>query len=271
MRFLLIIIAIVFSINASFAQINGLYGNDIRLFKGESWELAQAVKRQNVRKIKQLVSQGKVNINFQEPRFGKTLLIWAVLTNRYKSAEALLESGANPDIRDTYSGTSALMEAADKEDTSEYVKLLLKYGADPNIDADATEHNRIATPLIAAAMNRYESVKLLVDAGADINYLTRHNDSALQAAFVSGRVATVEYLLIEKGAEYNLPYGIRSDKSLITVTDLLRKWRFPLDSEMYKKKMEIVAFLHERGVDYWQAPIPKHYYPLYPKEYLEKY
>ena len=271
MRLLLIIIVIIFSVNASLAQINGLYGNDIRLFKGESWELAQAVKQQNVRKIKQLVSQGKVNVNFQEPRFGKTLLIWAVLTDRYKSAHALLESGADPNIKDTYSGTSALMEAADKEDSSEFVRLLLKYGADPNIDAEAKEPNRIATPLIAASKKRLESVKLLVEAGADINYVNRHGGSALDAAFLRDKVEIVVYLLMEKGADFDRVFTIRIDGSEVRIADLLRYWVFPLDSDDYRNKMQIVAFLKERGVDYWKAPVPKHYYQNYPKEYLEKY
>ncbi|WP_243409544.1 ankyrin repeat domain-containing protein [Pontibacter virosus] len=271
MKSLLFILFIVLSFHSSYGQIDGLYGSDIRLFKGDSWELAQAVKQQNVKKIKQLVSQGKVNVNLQEPRFGKTLLIWAVLTDRYKSVQALLESGADPEIRDTYSGTSALMEAADKSETSEYVKLLLKYGANPNIDADAIEPNRVATPLIAAAGNRFESVKLLVEAGADINYVTRHNGSALRAALNGQDVDIVMYLLIVKGAKHDLTFGDKSDGSEIKIMHKLRNWTFPLDSEMYKKKMEIVAFLQERGMDYWKAPVPKHYYSIYPKEYLEKY
>lgn len=271
MRFLLIVIGIIFSVNASFAQIDGLYGYDIRLFKGDSWKLAQAVKRQNVSKIKQLVSQGKVNVNYQEPRFGKTLLIWAVLTDRYKSAQALLENGADPDIRDTYSGTSALMEAADNEDSSNFIRLLLKHGADPNIDAGAKEPNRIATPLIAASKKRLESVELLVEAGAEIDYVTSHGAAALDAAFMRDQVETVMYLLMEKGADFDRVFTIRTDGSEVRIADLLRRWVFPLNSDDYRKKMQIVAFLKERGVDYWNAPVPKHYFKNYPKEYLEKY
>ena len=59
---------------------------------------------------------------------------------KYNSAEALLKAGANPDIISSYSGTTALYLAAGfswidnhaKKDPK-FIKLLLEYGADPNI------------------------------------------------------------------------------------------------------------------------------------------
>jgi ribose 5-phosphate isomerase RpiB len=46
---------------------------------------------------------------------------------------------------------------------------------------------------------------------------------------------------------------------------------YPLDSEGYKVKMEVVEYLKQKGLDYWKEPIPGQYYKNYEKAYLEKY
>ena len=65
----------------------------------------------------------------------------AVGTEKYKSAETLLQCGADPNIATTHSGETALFVAAGfswvdnlAKTDPKYVKLLLKYGADPNIN-----------------------------------------------------------------------------------------------------------------------------------------
>lgn len=79
-------------------------------------------------------------VNYQDEKYGTTLLIWAVGMEKYRSYETLLKYGADPDIICSWKGETALYAAAGyswidsfaKED-SKYVMLLIEYGADPNI------------------------------------------------------------------------------------------------------------------------------------------
>jgi hypothetical protein len=248
-----------------------LVGDDIRLFKGPAWELAKAVEKQDTLKIKQIIAKHKISVNYQEPKFGETLLEWAVWTDHYKSSKALLKNGADPNLQDTYDGYSAFTYAADKFETSDYVRLLLKYRGNPNAVARNDSTSMYCTPLITAAYHRLESVKLLVDAGADINYTAKNYQFALNASFTFGKIDITRYLLIEKGADFRKPFGKTIGGKEITITDLLRTLVFPLNSEKHEVKMEIVNYLKYKGMDYWQAPIPEYYYKHYSKEFLSKY
>jgi hypothetical protein len=249
-----------------------MLGVDIRLFKGPAWELAKAVKDDDTTKIKQIIAEHKIKVNYQEPKFGETLLLWAVWTNHYKSSKALLECGADPNLQSYGDGNSAFIYAADKFDTSDYLKLLLAYKGNPNTITKNDSTNMFCTPLITAAYCRLESVKLLVEAGANVNYRAKNYRCALLSAFMFKKVDIVKYLLIDKGADFKQPFGktIDDDKNIM-ITDLLRDWLFPLNSNEYKVKMEIVTFLKARGMDYSKASIPQHYYEQYSKDYLSKY
>jgi hypothetical protein len=51
---------------------------------------------------------------------------------------------------------------------------------------------------------------------------------------------------------------------------MFRLMIFPLDSKEYKLKMEAVNYMKERGVDYWQTPIPHDLYEKYDTDFLSK-
>jgi len=74
-----------------------LLGNDYRLFQDTpAWILAKAVEDEDISKIKEEITEKKINIDFQEPRFGNSLLMLAIGNNQYKTAEELLKLGADP-------------------------------------------------------------------------------------------------------------------------------------------------------------------------------
>lgn len=50
-------------------------------------------------------------LNYQEPKYGATLLLWAVGTEKYNSAKTLLKYGADPNIA-TFEGETPLFIAA---------------------------------------------------------------------------------------------------------------------------------------------------------------
>jgi ankyrin repeat protein len=82
------------------------------------------------------------------------------------------------------------------------VKLLLDAGVDVN-----AQGGKFGNALQAASVNGYEQVvKLLLDAGADVNAQGGHFDSALQAASVNGQEQVVK-LLLDTGANGNAEGG----------------------------------------------------------------
>jgi len=242
-----------------------------------AWNLALAVKHQNVRTIKRIAKAHQELLNYQEPKFGATLLIWSVGTEKYRSAETLLKCGADPNIQTTQAGETALFVAASyswvdhwaKKDPK-YVKLLLKYGADPNINyigfkptdgsLDVTEPG--ASPLMNSIGCGIEKTKALVEGGADINYKTKSGRTAAIMALMEGQNST------EAGMEYAY-YLIAVKKEKITDTycrgelfsgpgedpnvifypvDLLRDWNPDVNTKGYQMKMEIEKEFERQGV-----------------------
>ncbi|MBD81586.1 MAG: hypothetical protein CL840_21890 [Crocinitomicaceae bacterium] len=92
-----------------------MLANDIRLYKGSPvWELAKAVEEEKGERIIELVTQDPELLDYQEERFGQTLLEWAVYTDRYAASKALVESGADPNVQ-SFNGTSAFIHASEKK------------------------------------------------------------------------------------------------------------------------------------------------------------
>lgn len=268
-----------------------LLGNDYRLFQKTSvWNLAKAVQDENIEEIERIVKEGEVNLDYQESKFGQTLLMLTISNQQYKSCKLLLELGANPNIHNTYNGSSAIIDAANIEnftgDNTDFLRLLLEYGANANDEeiGERQEGNTTRnTPLLVACgdINQFVSplakVKLLVEAGANINYKNEYiNSTPLKKALVHNHFDVVLYLL-QKGVDYQIVLSSVDGKNYYLWDEL--RFKMPLlNSEEHKLKMQIVAFLKEKGIDYRALPIPdyvmeeaKELYPKTWKEYLEKY
>ena len=273
MKTITLLISVLFSscfLNTKKEDMNGF---DVRLFKGTPvWEVAKAVEDDNVDKIKLLLKNKPDSIiNFQEEILGMSLLNWVVFNNRYQSVKALLELESNPNLQ-SKDGTSAFIQACSKYETSEYAKLLLKYGGKPNDIAKAERPQILRTPLQAAAV-RFETFKLLIESGADPSYIHPYYEhrSALEAASLSDNLDVITYLIYNVGVDYKRAFGTTQNGDRINILTYLRTLTYPLDSEDYKKKMKLVAFLKKNGMDYWEESIPMQFYQNYDSVYLSKY
>lgn len=271
--------------------------NDIRVYKNTPvWELALAVKGQKKFKIEKIVKKNSHWVNYQEPKYGATLLLWAVGMEKYNSAETLLKCRADPNIA-AFDGKTPLFIAAGyswvdirvKKDPK-YVNILLRYGADPNknyagsnISANKYITETGTSPLMNSIGCGIEKTKALVEAGADLNYKTKSGKTAAIAALMrQGLVYYAYYLIVEKKANVTEPFYIPIEpinpNDLRYPVDLLRNWIFDLDSKEYEMKMEIVKEFARQGVDYWKTTIPnskldqiKKLYPNNWEEYIIKY
>jgi ankyrin repeat protein len=241
--------------------------NDIRLYQStQAWTLAKAVKDENIEIIKNEVLQKKINVDYLDPLYGKTLLMMAIYNRKYESARTLLLLGANPNHHDAYQGKTPVIDAASSEDPK-YLKLLLDYKGDPNSIENVfsgpnlrinSERNSSLTACISAmdGKNDLEKVKLLVEAGADINYTKKGIiQTVFGEALLLGKMDVALYL-VEKGADYSKPITptvFEGDD--VSVLYLLRSTVTELDSYQSQKKMELIVFLKSKGLDYDKEPV----------------
>jgi ankyrin repeat protein len=118
--------------------------------------------------------------------------------------EKLLAEGADPNQID--SANYSPMHLAAGQDDPYWLRLALEHGGDPNLlNANAPRIKR-GTPLHSAiCAESLETVKLLVEAGADINH-TGSGQTPLADAFATAAYDIVYYLL-EQGADYNKNAG----------------------------------------------------------------
>ena len=115
--------------------------DNINIFKNtEAWELAVAVRFEDVIGIGTEAEKNPDLLNFQDPYHDITLLMWAIGMEKYKSVEALLKRGADPNIIAAETEMTALSVSAgyswvnkETQIDPKYTELLLEYGADPII------------------------------------------------------------------------------------------------------------------------------------------
>lgn len=176
----------------------------------------------------QLLLDKGANVNATN-RLNSTPLHWAI--GDESKVRLLLAAGANVNAR-TNDGRTPLFQAATLGNGSATFHLLLDKGADPTIPtangltvliAASRQHNGILKTLLArkldvnrragngftalmtaAAAGNTEGVRLLLEAGADPNILSKQKDSALGEAATSGAEESVR-MLLAKGAAVNVP------------------------------------------------------------------
>lgn len=244
-------------------------GWDVCRFQGtKAWNLAKAIDDQNIREIRRQVVVLKVPIDTKDRKKLFTPLMYAVFNNDIQSVKVLLELGADPNIpTDSISdkGDNSVIIASRYSDISiEILKLLLKYGGNPNstecgrnydMDGDWIPARSSALSCAVSISGEIEKVKILVEAGANVNnYDGDFQDAPLMDALLLDRMNIALYLL-EHGADYNYKFRSCAPSSGVGSRDVdilyrLRQCIYPLDSQEYKDKLKVIKFLKDRGVDY---------------------
>lgn len=170
-------------------------------------------------------------------REGNTPLILAAQLGSAEMVRQLLEAGADPTATNR-AGATALVRAA--TDPAK-VRLLLEQGAKAEV-ATALGH----TPLMLAARSpeALESVRLLLQHGANPKSRSVYGATPLMAAVASGRIETVR-LLVERGADVNA-VPLPEDPGKDPIWGGLRS---PLMWAAYRGDTNLLAYLLDQGAD----------------------
>ena len=247
-------------------NINGyMPGFDFNLFKKTPvWELAKAVEKEDTEQIEAILRDTAIKVDYHEPKFGNTLLILAIANNKKKSIKKLLEVGASPNAKDTYDNATPLIVACEnysQDCDSTILKWIIAFHGDVNMveNIDRIESNgahsvvKATALMIAAENNCLGIVKVLVNAGADINQYTYHEGyGAITKAIIQDNIAIAKYLIIDKKAKIPEYCNIRNEgeknEQKLTITDMLNERHYDAGSDNYKYKEEIISYLKSKGL-----------------------
>ncbi|HYL74014.1 MAG TPA: ankyrin repeat domain-containing protein [Bryobacteraceae bacterium] len=125
----------------------------------------------------------------------------AIAQGSIETAKAMLEQGADPNFHEI-DGRTLLMIAADNEYSAAKALLLLSHGASVNLAGS----NKDTALMVAADQYQAETVKALLDRGADPNAADRQGNTVLMRAAASKRTYEEErhpliHLLLAAGAD----------------------------------------------------------------------
>lgn len=197
---------------------------NVKIFENtNAFELAKAVKNQQVSAIKKIYQTNPEYVLIEDPYFNLTVLHWAVGMEKYSSVKCLLELGVNPNLKSSETDMTPLYIAAGKSfksilpgSSTRFVKLLLQYHANPNINIKKITLPTIVvdggeiispsllysenSPLMAASS--FDKIQLLIEEGhADVNYRKSNGTSILSLALLNRDFELAYYLLLECNAK----------------------------------------------------------------------
>lgn len=274
LTFVLFILMIIIYIGYS-QNIRKPFMKDYLTFKGSNvFELVLAVTNEDTNKIKELAK--KLDLNETDTAKRTTVLSWAICNNKYDAVKTLINLGADPyneflgykdvDTSELFflSPSNTPLSLAFSNRDERFAHLLAKYIRSSQINCDTTTNSHPTSYMIKAAINNFESFKLLVDKGGDINLNCRYHKSPLYWALIIGNIDFVYYLVVTKNA--------RIDLLNRAFSSYLRLMTYKIGSEEHKKKMEIVNFIKEKyNIDYFKEPIPPNISQRYAEDYLKTY
>ena len=166
-------------------------------------------------------------------RDGMNLLKWALATNCLECFETLLEAGASTEhfVAGEYTGKveqlflKPVMHLVASANDPAFLALALAHAADPDsVDVYGTK-----TVIFAAILNsRMENVRLLVEAGADLEATNGNGDGPLSAAVLINNYEIACYLL-DQGAD-----PARKNKWGYSVADQVERYGDRVPSDQVK-------------------------------------
>jgi len=175
-------------------------------FEGEQLEIARLIYEGNEPLLKQKIATVSKDELNRPAKHDMTLLFWSILNStddnitpeRLQIITDLVKSGADP-LQPRPAGGSSPAEFAMKGNRGVWIKALLDGGLSPNA-RDKIHHEPII--LKSQYAENTETLKVMLDYGADIDIRDSLNQTLLMDAFFNSSFDHIE-LLLSKGANPN--------------------------------------------------------------------
>ena len=221
------------------------------LFKNTpNWDLAKAVAKQDTGEIFKIIRKGKVDLNLQESKFQRTLLMLAVGNDKVMSTTALLKMGADVklrDLRDDQAIHEAVAHLDLKRHSLDILKLLVAYGA--NVNSVSSRGTNIVP--LAGAVEQFSCAKFLLDNKAspyfkrESTYPVWFNLMVMDLPF-DENIFVAKYMIVDKKLPIPSPIFYTSgDRKPVDILTLLIKYDVNSDPKKQKTKETIIEYLHQ--------------------------
>lgn len=207
--------------------------------------LAEAAASGDTTELSRLVSAG-VSVNAMG-RGQVTPLLWALLHQNKKGLAFLLVHGADPNVQLTedfdellIEGVSTMSYAAQHKD-SWYLKEVLAHGGNANL----VNPIRSQTPIMAAIGSmRPENVKILISAGADLNWQDRDGRTPMMDATILNQYELI-CAMLDAGADPRL-----KTRWGTTIVSAIKMIRTDPKSEQWKWRAKVIERLIAQGINF---------------------
>ena len=202
--------------------------------------LAKAAGKGKIKKVEELVKSG-VDVDARGTQ-GATPLFWAMAN--YKGFKRLLELGADPNI--VYGDGNTVIHMAVRLKDSRFLEALLEHGANPNLKVESVGKWKTLghTPIFDALSQGKDRVDLLLSAGADLNAKGNFGTTPVMSAVGRGDFE-IAYYLLEQGADYRIKNDA-GETLASRVADTIGALRPGSDAVKWQTK--VIDWLESRGV-----------------------
>ncbi|KAK3725015.1 hypothetical protein QZH41_017479, partial [Actinostola sp. cb2023] len=184
---------------SSASKLKRSISNTVERKPAESIDLHQACKDDMIEVVQVLVSDGSCNLNALDS-LGNSPLHYAAKHDHGEIAKLLLDFGAHPNLNNTCTRTLTPLQLACWFDSSETAHILIGNGADVSTGA---RYGQLAIHCAAARSRPGILEELLVKGKANPNYKDNSGFTALHIAANTGRLEIVQVLL-RHGADVTL-------------------------------------------------------------------
>lgn len=141
---------------------------------------------------------------------GTPMLAWPIYRGNPEGLRAMLEAGADPNIRKAYQtrdrgiryNANAMVWAAEQEDPI-YLNLLLDHGGDPNT---RNANNEALLFHAFIKQNKWRNVQVLVERGADVN-VQASPGSTIVSKYAGRGGFMMTHWLLENGADPSVDFS----------------------------------------------------------------